>query len=120
MGKEWHMRAAIFILILILSPQGLRADTANTVKKTHHHKVAKVAHHVQRSKKMDTTGRYKLVAYYKDGKLKHKYLDTQPTPAQPNQEIATRAPANQNNQNIPEELKLEHELDSRVNSLNTD
>lgn len=107
------MRTAIFILILILSPQGLRADT---VKKTRHHKVA-IAHHVQRSKKMDMTGRYKLVAYYKDGKLKHKYLDTQ---AKPQQEVATRAPANQNSQNIPEDLKLERELDSKVNSLNTD
>jgi len=76
------MRAVILLLIFLIIPQNLKADCTCTEvksKKISHHKVDKVTD-VERSKNIDTKGRYKLVTYYKDGKVKHKYIDTQPTP----------------------------------------
>jgi hypothetical protein len=117
LGKEWHMRVTILLLIFLIIPQGLRADT---LKKSHHRKKAKVAY-IQRSKQMDTKGRYKLISYYKNGKLKHRYLDTHPgqeSKQDLEREVVARSPANQNKQNVPDELKLEQELDSKVDTPN--
>lgn len=73
------MRMSLLILIFLVAPLGLRADdNDHKKKKLHHHKHVKIVHH--KSKKTvesaDSHSRYKLVTYYKNGKIKHKYIDT--------------------------------------------
>jgi len=99
------MRAAILILIFLIFPQSGRAEcTCSEHKSKLTNKTTKVAR-VQRSKNIESRGRYKLISYYKDGKLRHKYVDTKP------QEVASRLPANHD---IINDIKLEPKLEPKL------